>query len=47
VANYLSPYNFIPGMLGEGALILWLLVMGVNVPKWKERARMAVASART
>jgi hypothetical protein len=47
LARYLSPYNFLPGMLGEGALTLWLLVMGVNVPKWKDRARAAVAPTRT
>lgn len=38
LANYLSPYIFIPGLLGEGALTLWLLVMGVNVQRWKEQA---------
>jgi len=26
----LSPYNLIPGMIGEGLLLLWLLVMGVK-----------------
>jgi Domain of unknown function (DUF4386) len=38
LAKYLSPYIFLPGMIGEGSLILWLLVMGVNVQRWKERA---------
>ena len=38
LANYLSPYNLAPGILGEGALTLWLLVAGVNVERWKERA---------
>ena len=37
LANYLSPYNMAPGILGEGALTLWLLVMGVNVQRWKEQ----------
>jgi hypothetical protein len=34
----MSPYNLAPGILGEGALTLWLLVMGVNVERWKEQA---------
>jgi Domain of unknown function (DUF4386) len=36
-ANHLSPFNLAFGMLGEGSVMLWLLVMGVNVPRWKER----------
>jgi hypothetical protein len=47
LANYLSPYNFAPGLLGEGSLTLWLLVIGVNVPRWEERARAAGAPIRT
>jgi Domain of unknown function (DUF4386) len=31
LANYLSPYNLAAGILGEGSLTLWLLVMGVYV----------------
>jgi hypothetical protein len=38
LANYLAPYNFIPGLLGEGVLTLWLLVMGVNGQRWKQQA---------
>jgi len=38
LANYLSPYNLFPGFLGEGALTVWLLVVGVNVSKWEEKA---------
>jgi hypothetical protein len=38
LANHLSPYIFAPGLLGEGSLTLWLLVMGVNAERWKEQA---------
>ena len=31
VANYLSPYNLAFGLLGEGAVCLWILLMEVNV----------------
>ena len=41
LANYLSPYILAPGLLGEGSLTLWLLVMGVNVQRWKEQASAA------
>jgi hypothetical protein len=32
LANSLSPYNLASGVLGEGSVCLWLLVMGVNAP---------------
>lgn len=41
LASALSPYNLAPGILGEGALTLWLLVAGVNVPRWLEKAAAA------
>jgi hypothetical protein len=37
-AGHLVPYIFIPSVLGEAALTLWLLVFGVNVSKWEEMA---------
>jgi Domain of unknown function (DUF4386) len=39
LANYLSPYILILGFLAELALMLWLLVMGVDVPRWQVQAR--------
>jgi hypothetical protein len=41
LANYLSPYNLASGLVGEASLMLWLLVMGVNLQRWKEKARTA------
>ncbi|MBI3402223.1 MAG: DUF4386 domain-containing protein [Acidobacteria bacterium] len=41
LANSLSPYNFAPGLVGEGALTVWLLVFGVDVPRRKGRANAA------
>jgi hypothetical protein len=38
LAKSLSPYILIPGVLGEGSLTLWLLVMGVNARRWNEQA---------
>ena len=43
LASYLSPYNFAPGMLGEGALTVWLLVFGADLSK---RELMKTAEAR-
>lgn len=47
LADYLSPYIYAPGILGEGALTLWLLVVGVNEQRWREQSSGAVASIRT
>jgi hypothetical protein len=33
LANSLSPYNFAPGLVGEGALTVWLVVFGVDAPR--------------
>ena len=38
LADSLSPYNLAPGMIGEGALTLWLLAMGVDEKKWKTQS---------
>jgi len=38
LAHRLSPFNFLPGVIGEGALTLWLVVAGVNDQRWVEQA---------
>jgi hypothetical protein len=42
LANYLYPYNLAPGLLGEGSLTLWLLVIGVNQQRWKQQASVRI-----
>jgi hypothetical protein len=42
LVKYLSPYNLASGLLGDVSVFLWLLVMGVNIQRWKERASAAV-----
>ena len=44
LARNLSPYNFLPGVIGEGSLTLWLLVAGVNETRWKEQGRTGTSS---
>jgi hypothetical protein len=37
-ADRLSPFILLPAFIGELSVSLWLLVKGVNVPKWQTRA---------
>lgn len=34
-AMSLAPYIFLPGIIGEGALTLWLVIFGVNEERWR------------
>jgi hypothetical protein len=38
--KHMSTYIEIIGVVAEGSLMLWLLVMGVNVQRWNEQAAM-------
>lgn len=38
LAGTLAPYNFAPGMIGEGVLTLWLLIIGVNEQRLNDLA---------
>ena len=40
LASRLYPYVLFPGLIGEGALTLWLVVKGVNAERWNEQARI-------
>jgi len=45
LGRYLMPAIFIATALAELPLILWLLVKGVNVGKWKEKVSVCQSSA--
>jgi hypothetical protein len=47
LANYLSRYSLATALLVEGLTMLWLLVTGVDVQRWKEQASTARTSIRT
>ncbi|MBO0825393.1 MAG: DUF4386 domain-containing protein [Actinobacteria bacterium] len=42
VAANLVPWSGLPTIAGEGSLCLWLLVIGVNVERWRQRAGEAI-----
>ena len=41
IATHLLSYNLAAGLIGEGSIILWLLVKSVNAQKWQEQASKA------
>lgn len=45
LAESLNPYNLAPGIIGEGALTLWLVAKGVGVREWQQQASAAGISA--
>jgi hypothetical protein len=40
LGHHLYPYNLIPGVVGEGALTLWLIVIGLNEKQWNSCAAL-------
>jgi hypothetical protein len=38
LTNHLAPYNLIAGFTGEGTLMLWLLLAGLNGQRWNVQA---------
>jgi len=45
LTDHLAPYNLIAGFTGEGILMLWLLVIGLNVQRWKQQSNTLRMSA--
>ncbi len=41
IGIHLFPYIMLPAGVAEISLTLWLIVVGVNVPRWKEQASAA------
>lgn len=40
-ADAITPWILLPPLVGESSFCLWLLVKGVNVPKWKAQVELA------
>ena len=44
LADQLIPGVLLPPLVGELSLCLWLLIKGVDVPRWQERLRLSQAA---
>jgi len=44
LSHRLWPYNLIPGLVAEGALTLWLLIVGLNAQRWEEQSQTVSAT---
>jgi len=44
LATRLAPFSFLPGLIGEGALTLWLLVRGVDEASWRKQLSQSQTS---
>jgi hypothetical protein len=40
LASYLSPYNLASALLAEASVFLWLVAMGVNIPKGERKQEL-------
>jgi hypothetical protein len=47
VAAHLGAWTGLPTIIAEGSLCLWLLVVGVDAGRWKERASAAIRMRST
>ncbi len=43
-AAMIFPSILVPAFIGESSLCLWLIVKGVNVPKWEKQVSMGPVS---
>ena len=41
----LFPYSYLPGLVAEVSLALWLLIVGVDAGKWRAEYTLSVARA--
>jgi hypothetical protein len=41
IGHHLFPYIMLPAGIAEISLTLWLIIVGVNVQRWKEQASAA------